>query len=109
MIHFIKEELSIYLSFLEFVREAYKDVKTSGHYSNELFNIYKKHLQFSSLFIKGIYGREMFETWHKMISMLQSGLDVSSVVTHQFKVDDFQEAFEVMRSAKSGKVILDWS
>lgn len=54
VVHFIKEEMSTYLSFLEFVREAYKDVKTSRHYSNELYNIYKKHLQFIGLFIKGI-------------------------------------------------------
>jgi threonine 3-dehydrogenase len=58
--------------------------------------------------IKGIYGREMFETWYKMTSMLQSNLDISPVITHRFGVEDFQQAFEVMRSGQSGKVIMDW-
>lgn len=66
------------------------------------------HVIFKGLVIKGIYGREMFETWYKMISMLQSGLDVSPVVTHRFAIDDYQEAFEIMASGQSGKVILDW-
>jgi threonine 3-dehydrogenase len=64
---------------------------------------------FKSLFLKGIYGREMFETWYKMISMLQSGLDVTPIITHLFSVDEFQKGFDVMREGKSGKVILDWS
>lgn len=63
---------------------------------------------FKGLEIKGIYGRRMFETWYKMIAILESGLDLSPVMTHQFKIDDFEEAFEIMRSGKSGKVILDW-
>lgn len=64
---------------------------------------------FKGLFIKGIYGREMFETWYKMIAMLQSGLDVGPVLTHEMKAAAFQEGFDVMRSGKSGKVVLDWS
>ncbi len=64
---------------------------------------------FKGLFLKGIYGREMFETWYKMVAMLQSGLDVSPVVTHRFPIARFQEAFDVMRSGQSGKVVLDWS
>lgn len=64
---------------------------------------------FKGLVIKGIYGREMFETWYKMISMLQSGLNVSPVITHEFPVSDFKTAFEIMASGQSGKVILDWS
>lgn len=60
------------------------------------------------LVMKGIYGREMFDTWYKMITMLQSGLDIKPVITHEFKVDEFQKAFEIMRTGKSGKVILDW-
>lgn len=64
---------------------------------------------FKGLIIKGIYGREMFETWYKMASMLQSGLDVSPVLTHHFPADDFQQGFDVMRSGKSGKVVLDWN
>lgn len=61
------------------------------------------------LFIKGIYGREMYETWYKMASMIQSGLDVSPVITHEFPIDDYKQAFAIMRSGKSGKIILDWS
>ena len=63
---------------------------------------------FKGLVIKGIYGREMFETWYKMIAMLQSGLDVSPVITHHFPVADYQKAFELMASGQTGKVILDW-
>jgi threonine 3-dehydrogenase len=63
---------------------------------------------FHGLFIKGIYGREMFETWYKMVSMLQSGLDISAVITHRFPVDDFQKGFDVMRKGEAGKVILEW-
>ena len=63
---------------------------------------------FKGIVIKGIYGREMFETWYKMISMLQSGLDVSSIVTHRFDYADFAQGFELMRSGESGKVLLDW-
>ncbi|MCW5723646.1 MAG: L-threonine 3-dehydrogenase [Maricaulaceae bacterium] len=59
--------------------------------------------------LKGIYGREMFETWYKMIAMLQSGLDVSGIITHRLKADDFQQGFDAMRSGKSGKVVLDWA
>ena len=61
------------------------------------------------LLVKGIYGREMFETWYKMIAMLQSGLNIDPIITHHFAVDDFSKGFEIMRSGKSGKVILDWT
>ena len=64
---------------------------------------------FKGLLLKGVYGREMFETWYKMSSMLQSGLDVTPLLTHRFAVDDYQEAFEVMNSGRSGKVILNWT
>lgn len=67
------------------------------------------HVIFKGLVIKGIYGREMFETWYKMVSMLQSGLDVSPLLTHRYPIADFQEGFDVMRSGKSGKVVLDWT
>ena len=63
---------------------------------------------FKGLEIKGIYGREMFETWYKMVAMLQSGLDLGPIITHRFPVDDYREAFETMLSGESGKVILDW-
>jgi threonine 3-dehydrogenase len=64
---------------------------------------------FKGLTMKGIYGREMFETWYKMAAMLQSGLNIAPIVTHHFAVQDFQQGFEVMGSGQSGKVILDWS
>ncbi|MDC0082562.1 L-threonine 3-dehydrogenase, partial [Emcibacteraceae bacterium] len=66
------------------------------------------HVIFKGLEIKGIYGRKMFETWYKMIAMLESGLDLSPVLTHHFAVNDYAEAFEIMRSGNSGKIILDW-
>jgi threonine 3-dehydrogenase len=64
---------------------------------------------FKGLVLKGIYGREMYETWYKMVAMLQSGLDISAVVTHRFPIDQFQRGFDVMRSGQSGKVVLDWT
>ena len=64
---------------------------------------------FKGLMIKGVYGREMFETWYKMAAMLQSGLDVTPIITHRLPVDDYREGFEIMRSGQSGKVILDWA
>ena len=63
---------------------------------------------FKGLVIKGIYGREMFETWYKMASLLQSDLDLSPIITHTFSIDDFQKGFDTMGSGHSGKVILDW-
>lgn len=63
---------------------------------------------FNMLHIKGIYGREMFETWYKMTAMLQSGLDISGVITHRFHYTEFEKGFDVMRSGQSGKVILEW-
>jgi len=67
------------------------------------------HVIFKGLMLKGVYGREMFETWYKMVAMLQSGLDVAPVVTHRFPAAQYAEAFEAMRSGQSGKVILDWA
>ena len=64
---------------------------------------------FSMLTIKGIYGREMYETWYKMTVMLQSGLDIRPVITHRFHYTEFQTAFETALSGQSGKVILDWT
>jgi len=63
----------------------------------------------SGLTLKGIYGREMYETWYKMTVMIQGGLDITPVITHRFGWADFEKAFEVMRSGESGKVILDWT
>jgi threonine 3-dehydrogenase len=63
---------------------------------------------FNGLTIKGIYGREMFETWYKMTAMIQTGLDISPLITHRFPFTEFEQGFEVMRSGRSGKVILNW-
>lgn len=66
------------------------------------------HVIFKGLVLKGIYGREMFETWYKMISMVQSGLNIAPVITHEFPVDQFETAFETMLEGRSGKIILNW-
>ncbi len=66
------------------------------------------YVVFNGLTIKGIYGREMFETWYKMTMMLMSGLDITPVITHRFEYKKFQEGFEIMASGKSGKIVLDW-
>ena len=63
---------------------------------------------FNSLTLKGIYGREMYETWYKMTVMIQSGLDITPVITHHFHYSEFEKGFEAMRSGQSGKVILTW-
>jgi threonine 3-dehydrogenase len=67
------------------------------------------HVIFKGLLLKGIYGREMFETWYKMATMLQSGLDVTPVITHHYGSADYIAAFEAMKSGRSGKVVLEWS
>jgi threonine 3-dehydrogenase len=64
---------------------------------------------FNGITIKGIYGRQMFETWYKMTSMIQTGLDISPVITHRFSYREFKEGFELMRSGNSGKIVLDWT
>jgi threonine 3-dehydrogenase len=64
---------------------------------------------FKALTIKGIYGREMFETWYKMIAMLQSGLNVRKVITHRLKARDYARAFELMKQGSAGKIVLDWT
>ena len=64
---------------------------------------------FNGLTLKGIYGREMFETWYKMTAMLESGLDIAPVITHRFHYADYEKGFDAMRSGKSGKVVLDWT
>lgn len=64
---------------------------------------------FKAITIKGVYGREIFETWYKMIAMLQNGLDVSQVITHRFSAEQFKDGFDAMLSGSSGKVVLDWT
>lgn len=63
---------------------------------------------FKGLQLKGVYGREMFETWYKMAAMIEGGLDISPVITHRFPIDAFRQGFEIMGSGQSGKVLLDW-
>ncbi|MEM6413135.1 MAG: L-threonine 3-dehydrogenase [Pseudomonadota bacterium] len=67
------------------------------------------HVIFKGLQIRGIYGREMFETWYKMASLIQSGLDVSPIITHRYNFDEFQSGFDGMASGRTGKVVLDWN
>lgn len=64
---------------------------------------------FKAITIKGVYGREIFETWYKMIAMLENGLRVRPVITHRIKADEFAQGFDIMRSGQSGKVVLDWN
>lgn len=78
-----------------------------GFLSNET-RIDWNHVIMKGLTIKGIYGREMFETWYKMTSMMQSGLDISPVITHEFPVKNYQDAFDTLSSGQCGKVILNW-
>lgn len=65
-------------------------------------------LVFKMITVKGIYGREMFETWHKMLAMLQSGLAVRKIITHRLGIEDFNQGFEIMKRGECGKIILDW-
>jgi threonine 3-dehydrogenase len=64
---------------------------------------------FNMITIKGIYGREMYETWYKMSVMIHSGLDISPVITHRYSYADFEQGFAAMRSGQTGKVVLDWT
>jgi len=64
---------------------------------------------FKGLQLKGIYGREMFETWYKMTTMVQGGLNVAPVITHHLRAEQFEEAFAIMEQGQSGKIILDWN
>jgi len=83
-------------------------VSMLGLPSNEM-RIDWNRVVFNMLTIKGIYGREMYESWYKMAVMIQNGLDLSPVITHEYDIDDFQQGFDVMRSGQSGKVILNWA
>ncbi len=98
--------------------EAFRDMLKTMHHGGKVallgipsdeISIDWNQVIFKGLILKGIYGREMFETWYKMASMLQSGLDIEPVITHHFGADEFQPAFELMESGQSGKVILEWA
>jgi threonine 3-dehydrogenase len=73
------------------------------------FAINWKTVIFNMLTVKGIYGREMYETWYQMSVLIEGGLDISPVITHRFSYKEFEKGFEAMRTGDSGKVILDWS
>ena len=75
----------------------------------ENFGIDWSHLVMNMITIKGIYGRQMFETWYWMSVLVQSGVDISPVITHRFAATDYEEAFEAMRVGECGKVVLTWS
>jgi threonine 3-dehydrogenase len=98
--------------------EAFRDMVRTMHHGGKIamlgippgeMAIDWNDIIFKGLIIKGIYGREMFETWYKMSSMLQSGLNMDPIITHHFDVDDFQPAFELMESGQTGKVLLHWN
>ena len=98
--------------------EAFRDMLRTMHHGGKVallgippgeMSIDWNEIIFKGLALKGIYGREMFETWYKMSSMLQSGLNIDPVITHHFDADEFQPAFDLMESGQSGKVILHWS
>jgi threonine 3-dehydrogenase len=72
------------------------------------FGIDWAHLVTNMITIKGIYGRQMFETWYEMSVLIQSGLDISPVITHRFDAADFEQAFAVVRGGQCGKVVLAW-
>ena len=97
--------------------EAFRDMLRTMHHGGRIAilgippgesSVDWNQIIFKGLTLKGIYGREMFETWYKMASMLQSGLDIEPIITHHFGVDDFLPAFLLMESGQSGKVILHW-
>ena len=79
------------------------------HFSPMAFEIDWNKVIFKMLHLKGIYGREIFETWYKMIALVQCGLDLEPLITHRMPAEDFESGFAVMRSGDAGKVILDWS
>ena len=96
---------------------AFRDMLRSMHHGGKIailgippeeMSIDWTQVIFKGLVLKGIYGREMFETWYKMSSMLQSGLKIEPIITHHFAADEFQKAFELMESGQSGKIILHW-
>ncbi|MBI4924723.1 MAG: zinc-binding dehydrogenase, partial [Bdellovibrio sp.] len=93
-------------NMIEFVRGGAK-IALLGIFPAEL-TLEWNQIVLKGLTLKGIYGRQMFETWYKMCSLLQSGVNIKPIITHRFSYKDFQKGFEAMASGKSGKVILDW-
>ena len=77
--------------------------------SSTAFEVNWNEIIFKMLEVKGIYGREMYETWYKMIALIQSGLNIKNIITHKFHFTDFQKAFAIMKEGNCGKIILEWS
>lgn len=98
---------SAFHSLLENMNNGGK-VAMLGIFTDQL-SFDSSQLIFKGLTIKGIYGREMFETWYKMSSVIQSGLDITPIITHRFGIDEYEEGFKVLNSGQAGKVILDWT
>ena len=76
---------------------------------NEDTTVDMEKVIFGGLNLRGIYGRKVWDTWYKMSTMIQAGLDISPIITHRFDAKDYQKGFDVMKSGQSGKVILDWT
>ncbi|WP_156413852.1 zinc-binding dehydrogenase, partial [Ensifer sp. Root258] len=94
---------------IDWNKVIFKMLNLKGIYGREMFETWYKMIAiFKMLNLKGIYGREMFETWYKMIAFVQGGLDLSPVITHRIGIDEFRDGFEAMRSGNSGKVVMDW-
>ena len=98
---------SAFQTMLQYINHGGK-ISLLGIPSGGKMDIDWNEVIFKGLVLKGIYGREMFDSWYKMAAMLQSGLDISSVITHRFSIDEYQKGFDAMLSGECGKVILDW-
>jgi len=81
----------------------------SPHLTSKPFPVDFGKVVGKALTLRGIYGRQMYETWYKMLAMIDSGLDMQPLITHRFAAKDFQQAFDLMETGKTGKVILDWT
>jgi threonine 3-dehydrogenase len=79
-----------------------------GIFPEKIVPINWDHVIFKGLVLKGIYGREMFETWYKMSSLLQSGLNVDRIISHHFHFSEFEKAFEILQQGKASKIVLNW-
>ncbi len=88
--------------------ESWREIAMLGIPSPSEMAIDWNKVIFNQLTIRGVYGREMYETWYKMTVMLQSGLNIRKLITHRFSWRDYEKGFEAMRSGNSGKVVLDW-
>ena len=88
--------------------EPRREDRHAGHSRQAKWPIDWHTVIFNMLTIKGIYGREMYETWYKMTVMLESGLDITPVITHRFSYREFEKGLEAMKTGDTGKVILDW-